>query len=48
MDTYLTTTPNNALPVEKISRSNFQISTRNLCQTYSLALTAVLEPTCTN
>ena len=47
MNTYLTATPNNALSVEKI-RSDFQISTRNLCQTYSLVLTVGSEPTCTN
>ena len=48
MDTYITATPNNALSVEKISKFAFQISTQNICQTYSLALTVVSQPTCTN
>ena len=47
-DTYPTDTPNSALLVEKISTSDFQISPRNLCQTYSLALTVVSQPTWTN
>ena len=47
-NTYLTTTPKNTLSVQKINRFDFQISTRNLCQTYGLALTVVSEPTCTN
>ena len=47
-DTYLTATPKNTLSVQKINKFDFQISTRNLCQTYSLALTVVSQPTCTN
>ena len=47
-DTYLTATPKNTLSVQKINGFDYQISTRNLCQTYSLALTVVSEPTCTN
>ena len=47
-NTYLTATPKNTLSVQKINRFDFQISTRNLCQTYGLALTVVSEPTCTN
>ena len=45
-NTYLTATP--PLSVEKISKFAFQIATQNMCQTYSLAVTVVSIPTCTN
>ena len=46
--TYLTATPKNTLSVQQINANDFLISTSDLCQTYTLALTVVSHPTCTN
>ena len=47
-ETYLIASPNNTLHVTKNSRTQYQVSASDLCQTYNLTLTVESLPTCTN